>query len=478
MKRLFGTLAAGAVFLSACDTAPIADAPLETTAAPVSPLASLAGPDLASVQTEGGTYLALTRGSSLARLTAAVEAKGGEVTFSHAGVGFAVIEGITEATASELTASRLVTDIQEDFVIPMEVPEAGTPEAAQIASPGNPAEASLYARQWNMRAIGADKAWAAGRTGSSDVTVAILDTGIDYEYPDLQGRVDLSRSISFIPMDDLYTAFYFPSKHPVTDLGFHGTHVAATVASNGFVAAGVTSQTTLMGVKVCGVIQGGCPGSAVFSGLLHAADNGADVINMSLGGRFDKSDLAQAGFGSYVGYLNRLFNYVRRQGVTVVVSAGNDAFDLDHDGDGYKTYCDTPGVVCVSATGPTARASVNGPWQNVDAPAVYTNYGRSAITVAAPGGNSGAGVAAACSQTSLTIPICQTGNYFITISGTSMAAPHVSGLAALLVEDLGKSPSRVANQLMRSADDLGPRGTDPYYGKGRINVARALGLGA
>ena len=73
--------------------------------------------------------------------------------------------------------------------------------------------------------------------------------------------------------------------------------------------------------------------------------------------------------------------------------------------------------------------------------------------------------------------ICTTSKTFITAkAGTSMAAPHVSGLAALLVEDYGRSPSRIKNRMQQTADDLGQSGTDPFYGKGRINGARALGL--
>jgi subtilisin family serine protease len=314
--------------------------------------------------------------------------------------------------------------------------------------------------------------------GSADVTVAILDTGIDYTYPDLNGLVDLTRSVSLIPEDDEYVDFFFPGKHHVTDIHFHGTHVAATVASNALVAAGVTSQTTLMGVKVCSAVLGGCPFSAVIGGFLYAVDSGADVINMSLGGGWPK-----AGNGWYVGYINRTFNYAKETGVTVVVAAGNDAIDLDHNQNMYATYCDAPNVICVSATGPASSEGVTGPWYEVDSPAAYTNYGRSAITVAAPGGtgtnsdpvtgenaNPGGWVYAACSQTSLVVPICQTGYYIIGANGTSMASPHVAGLAALVVEDVGRNPAEVRARIQRYADDLGQPGTDPYYGKGRINV--------
>jgi subtilisin family serine protease len=190
---------------------------------------------------------------------------------------------------------------------------------------------------------------------------------------------------------------------------------------------------------------------------------------MSLGGGFSK-----AGNGRFVSLINRVFNYAKQKGMTIVVAAGNESTDLDHVGNLYKTYCDAPHVVCVSATGPTNATNV-GPWQNVDAFASYSNYGRSAISVAAPGGNASF-VTAACSRTSLLYTVCATGNYVLGSNGTSMATPHVSGLAALLVEDFGRNPARIRAKIQQSADDLGQPGTDPYYGKGRINVKTALGL--
>lgn len=417
-------------------------------------------------------HLIMTKGAPGKHLAAEIAAAGGEVVFQH-DLGIVLARGLDEAGAAALASARGVSDIQADEWFALEESLAGEPQpSTELLSPSDPAAAFFYPRQWHLEAISADAAWAAGRTGSSDVTVAILDTGIDYLHLDLIGRVDLARSVSFVEIDDFFAQLFFPGRDPITDLHFHGTHVAATAVSNAFVAAGVTSQPTLIGVKVCTFTDFTCSFAAVISGILHAVDNGADVVNLSLGGGFSK-----AGNGRFVGFINRVFNYARKEGSTVVVAAGNAATDLDRNGNVFASYCDAPGVICVSATGPTAAAGINGPWTDVDAPASYTNFGRSAITVAAPGGTGAGPVWAACSTSSLLITACQTSPTFILgLTGTSMATPHVSGLAALVVEDVGRRPGRVRTSIQQGADDLGQRGTDKFYGKGRINVARTLDL--
>ncbi len=461
--------AALAATLIGCGEQPAEPTPLRTNV----PAAGPAVRTIGSTLDVGGQYLVMFKGQGVpARFAGDVQALGGAVVYSH-DVGIALVTGLTAQAAATLGGEKYVSDLAADATFQLDDQTDGVPEAAQsagVASAGDPTTAAIYARQWNMRAISADATWAAGRLGSPTVTVAILDTGIDYLYPDLAGRVDLSRSVSFVPSDDALVAAYFPGRNPITDLYFHGTHVAATVASNGLVAAGVTSGTTLTAVKVCNV-SGSCSLGAVIAGVLYATDHGADVINMSLGGGF-----AKAGNGRFVGYINQVFNYANRNGVTVVVAAGNEAADLDHDGNTYATYCSTPNTICVSATGPTASAGLNGPWTDVDASAPYTNFGTSAVTVAAPGGSSAGYVWAACSETSLVIPVCQTGIYVLGVDGTSMATPHVSGVAALVVQDVGRRPGRVKTVLQNSADDLGKPGADPYYGKGRLNAAHAVGL--
>lgn len=430
-----------------------------------------------------------------------VTALGGSIESLHADGGFAVVSGLSADAAASLAKAGGVSDVQPDVEIALTQPIASVEADASavgdvdIASQANPATAGRYVWQWNMRAIGANVAWAAGKLGNAGVTVAILDTGLDYNITDLNGLVDLSRSTSFVTSDNALATTYFPSRNKVTDFNGHGTNVATQVSSKAAVLAGVTSRTTLIGVKVLGRTGSGSL-SGVLNGVLWAADHGADVANMSLGGGFSK-----AGNGRYVGLINKVFNYANKQGMLIVVAAGNDAADLDHDGNFNSTYCNQQHVVCVSAVGPALASNIGTP--AADAATYYTNFGRSAISVAGPGGNADAAHNYALSAwpwgndiaswvwsycpkdriaglTTAGVPVltsCAAGNRLSGYIGTSQATPHVAGLAALLVAEHGHgNPSQIKHLIEQSADDLGQPGTDPQYGRGRINVAKALGL--
>jgi subtilisin family serine protease len=312
--------------------------------------------------------------------------------------------------------------------------------------------------------------------------------------------VDLARSASFVPSDDSITAAYFPGRHPISDYNGHGTNVAQQVSSKAFAFAGVSSRTTLIGVKVLGADGSGSIGGILF-GMLWAADNDADVINLSLGGAYLKA----GGGGQLLGIVNSVLSYVSQSGALLVAAAGNDAIDLDRGlipdtetGEIVRApslqydYCTSPHVICVSSFGPTLA---DGP---VGVPSVFTNYGRSAVDVAGPGGNIGTTVSiwpwgpdqlswvwSLCSKTLLVfdddgnivgLP-CASGGFIYAAVGTSQATPHVSGLAALLIAEHGKGkPTQIKAAIKSSAVDLGQPGNDPFFGQGRIDVARALDL--
>ena len=489
----------GSVALAACSP----DTSLNPTAsATASPMQLAASMQVAADPGDGGVagnYLVRFKGNAVpSDFAAKVASIGGEVIFAHSGVGVAAVSGLDDARAAQLAARADVQAVDADAYTTLEQPADATVETADVIpdSPTAPTAAFFFARQWNMRAISAPAAWAAGALGASTTRVGILDTGIDYLHPDLYGRVDLNASRSFLnAAENARVQTLYPGANPIADLNYHGTHVAATVASNGIAAAGVTSKVTLVGLKVCapGTAANGynatCPTSGTLSAILYASDIGLDVINMSLGSYFQRVQAsARGGNGpSFLATINRVINYANRKGTLVVVSAGNSAIDLDHDGNGYASYCSAAGVVCVSATGPTAQGSTNGPWTNVDALAYYSNYGRSSISVAAPGGNASA-VWAACSGFTIYPPLagCKSRFYnpttgawsaaVVGLAGTSMAAPHVTGTAALIAGQVGHNPSQIEARLQQTADDLGQPGTDAAYGKGRINLAHAAGL--
>jgi hypothetical protein len=228
MKRFssgytLGCVLAGSLALGACSD----DAANPTAAAP-----SL------SQSAAVGSSLVLFRGNAIPEgFAEQVQALGGTVVFSHAGVGFAMVDGLSEAGVAAIRGVSGVADVQPDAQLGLGAPQEatgadlGAETQDGIMSQANPATAARYVWQWNMRSIGAHKAWAAGKLGSPNITVAILDTGIDYDALDLNGLVDLSRSRSFVPSDNAITAAWYPTRHQTSDYNGHGTNVATQVSS-------------------------------------------------------------------------------------------------------------------------------------------------------------------------------------------------------------------------------------------------------
>jgi subtilisin family serine protease len=269
--------------------------------------------------------------------------------------------------------------------------------------------------------IDAPEAWLI-TTGTTDVMVAVIDTGVDYNHEDLNdGRVRTDIDWDYVNNDD-----------DAMDDHSHGTHVAGIIAAetnNGVGVAGVMWQAQILPLKVCNS-QGSCPVDAIASAIRYAADKGADVINMSLGGSDCSQTIADAVNYAYFD-----------KGLVIVAAAGND-------GGGSISYpAKLAPVIAVGAT------------DHNDHKASFSNFGDE-LDVVAPG---------------VTIFSTVPNNGYDAFSGTSMASPHVAGVAGLLLAqrpDL--SNGQVREILRQSADDLGESGFDKYYGYGRVNAYQAL----
>ena len=429
--------------------------------------------------TAANRYIVHFKGTDIpADFSTVVASAGGTIDASYDGAGIAVVSNLGGDGAEQLERMSSVEAVDPDNVFQyIDAPAAfATIDVTDVSanSASDPTTAVLYPFQWNLRAIQANTAWAAGQLGSPAVKVAIIDSGIDYLHPDFAGLVDLANSASFVPAEDAIVPIVFPGREPFTDLLYHGTHVAAAVSSNSLLVAGVTSRTTLMAVKVLDV-TGSALTSTMVAGFLHAVDHGANIVNMSIGVR-DLLSRDTRAVRAFERALNSVFRYAKSHDVTIIVAAGNEAQDLDAN-QTFKVFCGATHVICVSATGPTSQGSPTGPFQNIDAPASYSNFGHTVIEVAAPGGNGTSVIVGPCSRTSLVFPACQTQFLALGAQGTSAAAPHAAGLAALLLAKHGSmSPAQLKSIIGRTADDLGPSGRDDRYGRGRINVRKALGL--
>lgn len=314
-----------------------------------------------------------------------------------------------------LPAGTPASDVTRIFSL---LPGVSKVEQDAVMSAGLVSKDPYYSKQWFLPQVGADKAWDA-EEGDPGVVVAVLDTGVDPSHPDLAGRVIAGHDFTS-QANDTY------------DVYGHGTHVAGIIAAagdNGVGLAGLAWKVRIMPVKVLDN-NGNGRYSDLISGIRYAADNGASVINMSLGGGAASQALQDA------------VDYAHGKGVVLVAAAGNNAASTLS----YPAACS--GVISVGAT------------DDLNRKASFSNYGNG-LDIVAPG---------------VSIYSDYPGGRYMSMSGTSMAAPTVAGAAALLRSYRpGLSAQEVENRILQNAKDLGTPGYDTTYGWGLLQVDKALG---
>jgi subtilisin family serine protease len=328
-----------------------------------------------------------------------------------------------QAAANILRTQRNVRSVEEDALV-YAIGKTPPPQPPQTTS-------------WGISKVGADVVWSTS-TGAG-VDVAVIDTGIDPSHPDL--AANLKGGVNFVWNKGKVD----PTKW--TDDNGHGTHVAGTVAAanNTIGVVGVAPGANLWAVKVLNRNGSGYT-SDVISGIEWAMNNGIKVANMSLGASSGTLAMEMAVNNAYAA------------GVLLIAAAGNSGdCDLATNNVGYPAGYDS--VVAVATT---ASDNLHPCWSS-DGPKVE---------LAAPG-----------------VGVLSTykGSAYATLSGTSMATPHTSGAAAVLLATPVQvaydanlnglwEPDEARAALAAAATDLGEAGRDNYFGWGLVNLPKALGL--
>lgn len=337
---------------------------------------------------------------------------------------------VTRTVTGRSAAEAVVRDAQADpatlaIELDTRVSVAGPP----------PADDTYRSDQWALDALRAEGAWAASGSGAG-VTVAIIDTGIDAGVTDLTAHV--------VPGTDL-TGDGASADGRVDPHG-HGTHVAGIIGAitgDAHGVAGLAPAASLMPVRALNA-SGSAMMSTIAAGVVWAADHGASVINLSLGGTSNSSTLATA------------IDYAREQGVTVVAAAGNDAAPCTA---GAPTHCGNPVFYPAANAGVIAVGAVDAELERTS----FSEYG-SFVDLTAPGW-----------WILSTYPSALSASQRAWMSGTSMAAPYVTASAALLLgEHPSLTPDEVEALLETTATDRGEQGRDDEYGYGFVDPLGAL----
>lgn len=477
MKKIVAIIIAG-LFVAACSEQLVDETPDLKTPELTTKTKSIELSATQSVTYKANGYLVLTDNFS-PEIEAEILKLKTKISRNISEIGMIVVESEELGFIEKAKKIKGVTNVLPDVEMQWLKPEKA--DEAQFIALSIGSDENFFGFQWGLQAIEAPGAWDEGYTGTG-VKVFILDSGIDAEHPDLAPNLNTALCTSFVPGEDynIHPGLYFN----------HGTHVAGIIgAVDGpdlgvvdFGMIGVAPHAELIAVKVLSEYTGSGSFSGINAGIVYAANNGANVINMSLGTEMPRNgffaelpdgSIVKVGANEVAAYINAVqmaITYAYQKGALVVVAASNDGLDANHTKNLVIIPASLNHLMAVSATAPYGFAF--DPTTDLDIPASYTNYGQSLIDVAAPGGD-----------------FDYPGDFwwydmvFSTVSngwgfaaGTSMAAPHVAGTAALVFEKLGTdaTPAQVMSVLRQSADDLGKPGKDEYFGNGRINAFKAV----
>jgi subtilisin family serine protease len=445
--------------------------------------------------------------------SAAIASSGGTVVAAYDAIGVVVARSASATFRTQMLTQTGVVGVSATGGLGVQLRSAADQDntAAPTSTPASDSD-TLSSLQWDMRQIHTPEAHAI-TGGSPTVVVGDLDSGLDYTHPDLAPNVDFGNSVSCVGG--------VPDQNPAAwdDTDGHGTHTAGTIAaaSNGIGIVGVAPHVRIAGVKV-GNADGFFYPEAVVCAFMWAATHHFDVVNNSYFADpwlFNcRNDPAQRAIWEAE---RRAIRYAMSHGVTVVASAGNDNFNLAKSNTDTISPDDTtpvtrqvtnacaivpgeiPGVITVSANG------------NLQQKSYYSSYGVGVVELVAPGGDrrfqrtsaapDGRVLSAYPAKFFFNSPVfvrdCSVSPcaVYAYLQGTSMAAPHVTGVAALAISQFGKmSPGAVASILTGTADATacppnpfdpggtgsfiatctGGTGYNGFYGFGQVNALSAV----
>ncbi|MFJ6250089.1 MULTISPECIES: S8 family peptidase [unclassified Streptomyces] len=467
---------AGLAHAATSDTAPVAARSTgASTATTPSTATAKAAPAAAPAAWAAGTraYLVITAPGGTAAVSGSVATKGGSVFATYDAIGVIVAHSTSASFASSM---RTVSGVQQVGATRTSDVPADAYNPALPANPSQSATTLTESNRWDMTQIKADQAWAV-TTGSASVKVGVLDTGVDDQHQDIAPNFNAadSASCAYGKADARAGAW--------RDVDTHGTHVAGTIAAakNGKGVIGVAPGVKVSSVRIAE------PGSTLFfaentiCGFVWAGDHGFKVTNNSYytdPWQFNcPDDLDQA---AIIEGVRRAQEYAEGKGSLQVAAAGNSNYDLANKTTDTASPNDStpvtrtitnacidiptelPGVVTVAAQG------------NGGAKASYSNFGNGVIDIAAPGGDGSSGVYS-------TLPGGKYGN----MNGTSMASPHVAGVAALIASaNPSFTPAQIRDQLgVQATDRACPSDTrckgtatkNGFFGEGSVDALKAVG---